>query len=424
MCGIIGSFKTKANHYANESVVNQYEEQHGRGSEGFGVILINKRKEITVRRATEAAKFMYDLHMKQVPFMIAHHRFPTSSKNHLSQTHPLLVSHDSLDSDYLVVHNGVIGNAEALQKEHAELGFQYRTAHYVYPYTTSKEPSLKFNDSEALAIELARFIDGDSKIVGTRGAAAFIVVQIDKEKQTVKRIHFGRNDTNPLHMAKTRGELFLSSSGKGDNLSPHILYSCSLEGEMELSRKPIVWAPVIVHTYQSKSSTTQGAQGSPSAFPSIPVEKPITGFAPKPATTGGTASDALKYAPSSSGFLVPTHANSAHQQALALPGAPITDEDDDEAYNRWWETKARSGAVDALDPDEGFLGTQREDIEFTLEEFFENLADRSTCGVMSVDDTVKLIRNSLDSAKREAERIHNSLTDVPEDILYPYANAH
>lgn len=187
---------------------------------------------------------------------------------------------------------------------------------------------------------------------------------------------------------------------------------------MELTRKPILWAPEIVHTYQSKSSPTQGTSvGTASEalkprdpYPGIPVEKPITGFVPK-----DTGSAGVVYSKSSSsGLLVP----SKTEEQLTLTDLGITNKDDDAAYNRWWEQKQAAENGESLE-DEGFLGSQREDIEFTLEEFFETLADPHTCGVMPIDDVVKTVRNALESAQKEATRIHALVEGDPT-----YADTH
>lgn len=450
MCGIIGAFSTKNKAVVNSLVVDQYQHQYARGQRGFGVVGIDKHKKIVVKRACEPTKFMFDLHHKNFPFMIAHHRMPTSSENILSQTHPIHVSNPGLDYDYLVVHNGVIGNTEELKKKHEELGFQYSTEHYVENY--SKTVTCKFNDSECLAIEIARFLDGDEKIIGTRGAAAFIVLQIDKETHKVKKLHFGRNNTNPLNMYKTRGLLFLSSEGKGDNLTPDIMYSCSLEGEMELSRRTIEWAPVVAHSYQSKSGASQGASGAqssqtsttPGAFSppangtsSIPVPdyKPVQGF-----VAGGhrptvvQTPSGVKYEPASPGsaILVPTGANkeiltklASEQNALELPGPKLTDRDDDAEYQAWWLRKqaAEIARSSGNESGSGFLGTQREDLDAELDDFFEYLADGDTCPYLVIDDYLKTLRRHMESAHDEAMRIHNYCKTgdmTPEDIEYAH----
>ena len=439
MCGIVAAFLTKPRAYANELVVDQYEEQFDRGQKGFGVIGIDTNKKFIVKRATEPTKFMFDLHHKKFPFLIAHHRMPTSSGNYLDQTHPIRVSHDSLDHDYLVVHNGVIGNADELKKKHEALGFKYVTEHTIVKSKTWTED--KFNDSESLAIELARFIEKDEAVVGTRGAAAFIVVQIVKASQKVKRVYFGRNDTNPLNFYKSRGLMFMSSEGNGDPVTPHFLYSCILEGEMELTKRAIAWAPTVAHTYQSKSSATTGttgtqSPGTSSTIPSIPVapnngsshvptESKIEGFVANRSTSPGvvTTPSGVKYESSpGSGILVPSTNQGPNTQLLSqlaggsIPGPKLTNEHDDAEYEAWWRAKqaaevGRGQTLEESAESEGFLGTQREDIDAALEEFFEYLADGDTCPYITIDDTLKEIRTKLESAKAEAMRIHALVRD-------------
>src|ERR1035437_1642473 len=231
MCGIIAEFNKEGNN-ANEFCINQYEEQHSRGSQGFGVVRIDGNKKHEVLRSTEGAKFMYDLHSKKVRSMLVHHRYPTSSPNYLGQTHPISVDHESLEYKYLVVHNGIISNDDDLKAEHEKLGFQYTTdiqiqSKYNYGGTTKWED--KFNDSEAIAIELARFIENKSNIVGAMGAAALVALQIDKLTNKVTKVYFCRNASNPLAMTFNKGRLRLSSEGEGDDIKPDTLYSWNFE---------------------------------------------------------------------------------------------------------------------------------------------------------------------------------------------------
>ena len=178
MCGLIGAFNTGSNKKkVNELVLNQFEDQKDRGVNGFGIIKINDKLGYKVDRATEGYKFMWDIHRNPVRAMIVHHRIPTSSDNTLKQTHPILVDSGSLQYKYLLVHNGVIRNDKELKKEHEALGFIY---------TTQSEN--KFNDSECIAIELARFIEKQIDKVGAKGSAAFIGLQIDKKTDKVIKL--------------------------------------------------------------------------------------------------------------------------------------------------------------------------------------------------------------------------------------------
>lgn len=236
MCGLIGVFNTgkyekKA---ANMQALLQFEDQRKRGTEGFGVITINSKMKTRVDRATEPYKFMWDIHNNPSNMIIVHHRTPTSTDNLIGQTHPILVSDGSLKYDYLVTHNGIITNDEDLKKEHEELGFVYKTcteSHYT--------GAIKFNDSEAFAIELARLVEEQTDEMNISGSAAFIALQIDKKTQTTVKLLFGRIRTTPLIMAKSRNTLFLSSEGKGHEIDEKTLYSCKLEGDMKLTKAKI-----------------------------------------------------------------------------------------------------------------------------------------------------------------------------------------
>lgn len=231
MCGIICAINTGKNALpVNDSVIMQFEDQQNRGTNGFGIIKVLEDGTYKVDRATEGCKFMWDLHSDKVTKMIVHHRYPTSSANKIKQTHPMLVDNGSLKYKYYVVHNGVISNDDEVKKIHEDLGFVYET-----------NDGTKFNDSECLAIDVARFIEGQINITDSIGSVAFVCIQVDKKTNKAIKLFFGRN-TNPLNMAKTRGKLFLSSEGQGDPIEPFVLYECKLDEEMKLSKRPMKFA--------------------------------------------------------------------------------------------------------------------------------------------------------------------------------------
>lgn len=247
MCGLIAAFHTgkRKDMPVNQFVIDQYEDQHTRGKEGFGIVNITPGKEVSVERATEPVKMMLDLYMKPASMLMFHHRYPTSSENYLNQTHPLIVEHGSLKHRYLVMHNGVLSNDRELKKKHEdELGFVYRTA---YQQTEHYE---RFNDSEALAIEVARFIEGQTTQMGFSGSAAILALQCD-ENWIPKRFYFGRT-TNPLNMAKSRDYLYLSSEGMGDPVEAYKLYSFDVSDPlMKLTSVPFT-------VTERKAETTMG----------------------------------------------------------------------------------------------------------------------------------------------------------------------
>ena len=249
MCGIIAGF----NYGSKKETINkwielQLEDQIHRGKEGFGTVFIQKDRKVNTERSTEMIKALLDLRFNPTNMAILHHRTPTSSRNRIVQTHPIFVSNDLLEDDYLVVHNGVLHNEDELKAEHEELGFKY---------TTEKdltETTKEFNDSEALAIEASRFIEGQTKKIGSIGSVAFIAIQIEKKTGKAKRIFFARN-SNPLHMSKTKGKLRLSSEGEGEDIKENTLYSCNLI-DFKLKKKKC-----IIDQYKSVSLSTPAERG-------------------------------------------------------------------------------------------------------------------------------------------------------------------
>lgn len=232
MCGLVAMFNFKIKHKktkkttkpkpVNEEVINQLQDQLSRGKEGFGTLMINEKKEIEVKRATEISKTLLDLYMTKSPMIVMHHRNPTSSDNKISQTHPILVSDGSLKHDYYVIHNGIISNTEDLKEKHEKLGFLYNTVR------TNDFNREEYNDSESLAIEMAMYIEKQTKEISIEGSAAFIIVQVNKKTKKAMNIFFGRKD-NPLNLSGRQGEIRISSEGKGEKISEKILYKFNIQ---------------------------------------------------------------------------------------------------------------------------------------------------------------------------------------------------
>lgn len=214
MCGIIGHIGRNGGEHAQEFIMNQYEDQQSRGGKGFGVISADKHN-VTIRRSTGETKALIDVARTCDPVIIFHHRFPTSTENTRDQTHPMEVSHSELKYDYLIVHNGVISNSHELFKRHTEeLGYAYRTyqhentskSTYGYAYHYSK-----FNDSESLAIEIARFLEKKEETINTRGSAAFMGLKLKKGTKRAVSVFWGSNGGNPLDFMETKDGLLLAS---------------------------------------------------------------------------------------------------------------------------------------------------------------------------------------------------------------------
>ena len=186
------------------------------------MLRIDKQNKVTIERSTEIAKILINLYDKESNMIILHHRNPTSSENKLSQTHPLFISNRILDYDYYVIHNGVVNNSDDLKEDHEKLGFKYNTIR------TTFFDKKEYNDSEALAIELAMYIENQTKQIEATGSAAFIAVQVNKETKKAENIFFGRKD-NPLKLAGRQGEVRLSSEGKGETILEDVLYKFNIK---------------------------------------------------------------------------------------------------------------------------------------------------------------------------------------------------
>jgi predicted glutamine amidotransferase len=222
MCGIVAAINQgKAKEPVNQFIRDQFEDQKNRGISGFGAVVVNQDRTYTLYRATEPSSIHVDLALNKSRMIFFHHRTPTSSDNLISQTHPIFVSNESLKYDYLVMHNGVINNNHILKLDHEKLGFQYNTE-LIY-----EDKSTKFNDSEALAIEVARFIECQTKELGTTGSWAFIALQIHKKQNKIEKVYFGRN-MNPLNLVMSWGTIKLSSEGPGEEITEDTLYELSL----------------------------------------------------------------------------------------------------------------------------------------------------------------------------------------------------
>lgn len=206
MCGIVYSkdFRNKA---VNQRVIQQFYKQKNRGKEGFGLF---DRDYGNIIKATGEAKILKWLRTKPSTEVMFHHRYPTSTKNVKNAAHPFS-TRDYFDTNYILVHNGVIMNSEEVKKGHDALGIEY----------TSMQPNGDFNDSEALAWDIALYLEGKQEGIKCKGTIAFICTAKNKNGD---KLYFGRN-TNPLNMIYTKKGLHLASEGGGVPIKADTLYT-------------------------------------------------------------------------------------------------------------------------------------------------------------------------------------------------------
>lgn len=246
MCGIIFETSTKKN--VNESIGELYENQRGRGDDGFGLLTIDQNQKFNLHRSEIEAIFINKLFENKSKTILVHHRTPTSTDNEREQTHPMFVNDKRLKYEYYIVHNGIIFNKEDCREKFEKDGFEIKTA----------VDDKKFNDSEAFAIDLAMHIENKWKDWTARGSIAFVALQVERKTQKVEKVLFGRN-TNPLNLyikksKKIISSLTVSSEGPGEEIDKDILYSLDLS-TMKLSSKKFEIGSNTYSTYYSKKDS-------------------------------------------------------------------------------------------------------------------------------------------------------------------------
>ena len=216
--------RRKDNKSAAQLIEKTYRNQRARGSQGFGYVAIGAGS--AVRRAEREGDILKKLSKEKAAEILFHHRAPTSTPNFLDCTHPLKVEHDSLRFVYFLAHNGIIVNASERKAEHEKAGFSYsslvRIEHRTINHTYSGE---QFNDSEALAIDFARYIEGRTDKIEARGSAAFICLQVEPKSGKPRALYAARNSGSPLGIYEDKNVFALLSENGGQSLPPDTLLS-------------------------------------------------------------------------------------------------------------------------------------------------------------------------------------------------------
>lgn len=230
MCGLLYG-RRRDNRSVVKSALRRYEKQKGRGTQGFGYIVVKNGKIQDIKRAK------YEYYIKGfldkedgASEILFHHRQPTSTENLEEMTHPIVVKSHLLDHNYYVIHNGVLTNEDELKVKYEAMGFAYtttikkRTITEIAGKVTEESETVGFNDSESFAIDLALFLDNKKTSIESVGSIAFICYQTDKEDNIIK-IHYGRNSGNPLVVEDNNDLFFIKSSGGGKEIDEDTLFS-------------------------------------------------------------------------------------------------------------------------------------------------------------------------------------------------------
>lgn len=237
-------------------VAKRYRKQDHRGKQGFAFVEVDGEGKAhePVREMTEVAilKRLADSVAGRILF---HHRLPTSTVNIPCATHPIVVDNELLRNKYYVVHNGVLRNSDTLKKKHNDMGFDYTTEIVNETYHTGKdgksfisESDTTYNDSEALAIDLALTLEGVQETMLSTGTIAFIALVCDKDDNAIGLV-WGRNGGNPLVMEMSSNAFSIKSEGEGKEVDVDTLYSYEFANGVE----SITTKPFEVGSYYTKT---------------------------------------------------------------------------------------------------------------------------------------------------------------------------
>lgn len=233
MCGIVYSMSFNGKP-VNSTVLGRYKAQRNRGNEGFGFYIPESNR---LTHNVRESRIISLLKRDQASEILFHHRFPTSTSNVRNACHPFSTK-DTYDHNYVVVHNGVLQNEYKLLDVHESEGIKY----------VSMQENGQFNDSEALAHDLAQYIEGQVTELTASGSIAFIAIQRKNDGERTA-LYFGRNQGNPLKMKFTKKSVTISSEGDGVLIEENTLY------RWDYAEKRLSMTPMTI-PYSTWSSTT------------------------------------------------------------------------------------------------------------------------------------------------------------------------
>ena len=228
--------------------MKRFEAQRSRGTTSFGFYLPETNR-LTHNVKESRIKTLLNRSKGSNHEVLFHHRFSTSTADVPNACHPFSTK-DHFKNNYVGVHNGVISNDNELEKQHQELGIEY----------VSRQKDGRFNDSEALIYDIARYLEGEVDEITAQGSIAFIIIKRNKDGKPTT-LFFGRNSGNPLKIKKTKHSLTISSQGEGKDAEPNKLYSYDYEtGEL---KSRYIYIPYYRSSWSKSSySKSYGHSGS------------------------------------------------------------------------------------------------------------------------------------------------------------------
>lgn len=254
MCGIVYGNNFLGQDVTNQ-IIEQFKKQRNRGTSGFGFFLPQTNR---LTHNTREGRILSLLKRENTKEVLFHHRLPTSTANVRNACHPFSTKEYFGDHSYILVHNGMISNTEALAKKHAEYGIEY---------VSKQRLNDKFNDTEALLWDVAMVLEGWQEELEAQGSIAFVAVKLNKEKKPIA-VYFGRNNRNPLKVKLTKTSLFISSEGEGKEVEPDMLHEFNY-GTFEIKKTPLT---IPIYSFSAPSRSTGGA-GDTSNWKSTPIHR-------------------------------------------------------------------------------------------------------------------------------------------------------
>lgn len=210
MCGIL-YLNNLDGRPANQAIRDMYKHQRERGTQGFGWYSQTRKQTFHTPNEQEAIRKLKSVEAQDLLF---HHRMPTSTDNVLNACHPFTISGGK--NEYVFVHNGYLYNQYDLKAEHDKLGIVY----------SSMQPDGRFNDSEALAYDVARYLDGNQTELKANGAIAFVAI-----RKRDGHVFFARNTASPLYLLDTKRKFTLRSKGRGASVPVNTLHEYNNLGQ-------------------------------------------------------------------------------------------------------------------------------------------------------------------------------------------------
>lgn len=206
MCGIIYA-NSLTGQPVNKKIIKQFNKQMSRGVQGFGIYDGDYQNIVRTPHKRKIVRWLKRYPSSDILF---HHRLPTSTDNVKNACHPFSTG-STFDTQYILVHNGVLWNDDELYVDHCKMGIQY----------SSKQRDGRYNDSEALLWDFALYMEGKQTEMKAEGSIAFICMAIKGDSKT---LYFGRNSGSPLNLLMTDDVLMLSSEGAGKSIETNTLY--------------------------------------------------------------------------------------------------------------------------------------------------------------------------------------------------------